>query len=790
MPPLRPDLAQAVNLVRAFVDAEFVATTHRVNFGEWGSRLTTEADYKDFSRAQGVLTRPDFEPPMALLVGPEPAIRLDVLEPADRRLLLRLGGFLGRNQTVQVRFNGTALGDFTLRKDGESQMVRVDVPADLQVRGSNTVSLAMGDTETRTLQGAPVPLPLSGALLAAHFLLPGEPEGVPAGSPPAQLPGVEKDLRPGRSSRVLLLTPGVCARVAFPVPEASRALLHLSVGRLDVPLEVSLLLDDGRRVLLTQLDTTDVVPRDVRHDLSRWRGQVVRLDLRALEGRGRVELSELQVMVPEEELAPGDADDAGADRLLAREVVQTPAVDRLVPTTAPDGGPWSFLVVVLDALARARTSTHGPPAADGAPATTPILDRLATRGLVPERASAPASYTLASVGSLLTGQHPLTHGVVEHGDGQRVLALADETPRLARTLAAGGWRTGAWLTNPNTSGQHGYGQGFDHWEELFAAPGLFDQGVAAEHLPPRLAAFLEEVGEEPFLAYAHVFEPHAPWTAPEQDRAAFLAPYDGPARGDREWIDAFRTSEIDLEADDWRHLEQLYAARVHQADRALGALLAALEASGRADDTILLVTSDHGEALGEHGLLEHGDHVFAEQLDVPFVLVAPDGARGALSGQATLEDVAPTLLGLAGLPVPEAMEGRDLLAGDPAVERPLLARGYGRLPQLSWTRWPWKLVVDTGTRERWLFDLSRDPGEQEDLSERRPATFAWLYRELVRAVTERVEARQGAQVVETAGGDHSTQIQQLGYAGGDLEPGSAPADDPALTVLRSLLQRS
>ena len=775
--PSRRSLAPAVNLVQLFVDGEFVATTEHLSFGSpRGQRQTVEAERHDFSAAQGFLSRPSGEPPFAWLVGTAPSFELDVLVPTERRLSLRLQGFDDRSQQVTVLFNDHELGQAALPADGRSTMKSFAVPASVQVRGSNTVQLQLTETLTRRLLDEPVALPLSGAILGCHFVLPGQPEQAPAPGPAGRAMGVQNSQAADRSGRRVVLPANVSGRLGLALPERPRVVLRFTVESLDVPLEVSLVDDSGQRTVLATLDVHDMVPREIRRDLTEWAGRAVRLDFWAREGRGQAELSTLSVLVPEESLDVSLDDSESA-----------PA-QRLVLPTAPDGEPWSFLVVVLDAFARDRASAFG---AEGD--NTPILKKLVARGLQWTRTTAPASYTLSSVGALLTGQHPLTHGVLAGTRSSGVERLAENAPLMASALREAGWHTAAWLTNPNTSARHGFSAGFDVWDELHTDPALWLPGVDGLQLPPRLSAFLDDVGDEPFFAYAHVFEPHAPWVASADLQQQIVSPYDGTVSGEREWIDRYRTSEVSMDDADWQYLKQSYAARLAEADRTLGALLETLEASGRAEHTVVLVTSDHGEALGEHGLLEHSDQVYGEQVDVPLVMVVPGKSLLSLGEPATLMDVAPTVLGLAGLDAPATMDGADLLAGEVLGERPQLARSFGDRPQLSWTRWPMRVVVNVATRERQLFDLSRDPGELDDLADQRPATFAWLYRELVRAVIDATDRRPATGTLGAQDEEFIEQLRELGYTGviegADGDNGTEDAD-PAIAILRGLLQRT
>lgn len=773
--------------MQSFLFGEFVSTSGRMNLGSpRGQRHTVEADPRLRSLASGVLTRPGGKPPFALVVGHETTIDLDVNLAVDRRLVLRVGSaFADRPQTMTAHFNDELLGTTTLRLDGATLPVRHDVPAELQRRGANRVRLTFDEVEEIKLHDMPYSLPLSAQVVSCHFLRPGEPEDVPPRADGGLKLGVQGAPTPGAETRTVLVPAGVSARVTTRLPQASRVVLRLRVERIDTPFEISVLTDDGRRVQLARVDPRDIVPRELREDLTPWAGRVVQLDFWSREGEGHSVLSELAVVVPAEELedddelvADADAEtvtpdgtaDGTADRTeddeaeratgeFADDAVAAPpqALDR------PD-----VLLVVLDALARGQTSAYGVERP-----TTPVLEQLARRALVAEGARAPASYTVASVGSLLTGIQPMAHGVVLGETQAGPQRLPDGTPRLAAAFAEAGWRTAAWLTNPNTSSRHGFGEGFSIYDELFADDALWDEGIDGLELAPRLASFLAEPGDAPRFSYVHVFEPHAPWRSTDELTERFVSPYEGPASGEREYLDAVRTGFVDpatVTEADRLHLVDLYAARMAWADHVLGTLLHALEASGRAERTVVLVTSDHGEALGQHGRYEHGDDVHAEQVDIPFLLVVPGRGAGRLSGPVTLEDAAPTLMGLAGLPVPEGLDGVDLLAGPVDPDRVLLSRGYGARPVLGITQGGMRLLFDTNTRRRTLHDLRTDPGETIDVSTQFPVTTDLLHAELCRRVAEAVARAQALVDPSLVDPARLAVLKQLGYLGADGEP--------------------
>lgn len=758
---LRESPALLRNLLPLFREAEVFTTTRVVSLGSLrGRALCVEPDPRRFESATGMLTNPEGDPPYAWFVGRRSGFQLDVLERLDRTLTLRLATALPpeREQRLRLLFNGVELSAVALRRDGELQSVVVDVPAELQKRGPNQVELIFSEVHVRELLIWPTPLPLAAIVPMVTFLAEGESSGP---TPPPPRRGLVSE---GDVSRAELLIPAdTCMRLAQQLPDEERLVLLLGVSRLDAPLLVTLQDDAGRRHQLRALEPRPGEARQLHLDLTPWAGEVVALEFWARGKSGQVVLATAQLR--------------GGDPGALTAPVAPP------PRAAAEPRP-SFLLVVLDALGRSRVGAYAN--SSRSVSLTPRLDALAARGLRVDRAQAPASYTLASTASLLTGQAPLTHGVVQLRSESGYQRLDDAAPRLARSLSAAGWRTAALVTNPNAGARHGHGEGFDEYLELDQDPSLWDNGVAGEHLAPRFAELLERAGDEPVFTYVHVFEPHAPYEAPSALSAAHVEPYDGPVRGDREWLDGYKRGEHRPDDAGWRHLRQLYAARVALADQVLGELLDTLAASGRAEDTLVFVTSDHGEAFGEHGWVEHGDLAYGEEIDVPMILAGRGIEVGHVPGPASLIDVAPTLLRLAGVSVPGAMEGADLLAPtDP--DRALMARSAALLPVLSLTRWPWRLHVDTRTRRLALHDLERDPAERSNLARRRPATTLLLLQEIARRVLDARIAPAAAQVA-ARDPEADRMLTALGYVGEEPAEGFEPLEELAL-VLRALLTR-
>jgi len=414
-----------------------------------------------------------------------------------------------------------------------------------------------------------------------------------------------------------------------------------------------------------------------------------------------------------------------------------------------DGAGWNLLLVTLDTTRADRLGAYGYAAAE-----TPNLDRLAAAGLRFDQAWSPAPLTLPAHATLLTGLLPVEHGVRRNGDA----ALPDEVPTLATVLAGAGYRTAAFVGAFVLDHRFGLGRGFGHYDDDVERDPRRDQRLEAERPAGAVAdaalAWLDAAGagQQPFFLWVHLYDPHAPYRAPE--------PFAG------------------------RHAEP-YDAELAYADAAVGRLLAALDERGLTSRTVVAVAGDHGEALGEHGESTHGVLLYEASLRVPLILRAP-GVLPAGRQVATpvgLADVAPSLAGLLAVPWPRATpHGRDLSAALAGGGEPPPADLYAetRYPELfGWQplaalrRGRYKLIQGVAPE---LYDLERDPGERHDLAadERR---LARRLSEALAAVAAAAPASDPAPVdAETR-----ARLASLGYASGPAAA-NASARDPRRMV--------
>jgi choline-sulfatase len=398
------------------------------------------------------------------------------------------------------------------------------------------------------------------------------------------------------------------------------------------------------------------------------------------------------------------------------------ARDGGVPATRPN-----VLLITIDTL-RADRLGRG---------FTPTLDRLAAEGTRFVNARTAVPLTLPAHVTIMTGTVPPVHGVHDNG-----LAFEPGPPTLARVLHDAGYRTGAFVGAYVLNHIFGLADGFDRYDDrVHRDPALGAQLEAERRGGEVVDAALEWIGSspaQPFFMWVHLYDPHAP--------------YDPPAE--------FRTKAG----------EHPYDGEVAYADAQIGRLLSTLGARGLLDGTLVAVTGDHGEGLGDHGEQAHGMLAYDSTLRVPLVLRGPSVGRGIVSDRnVSLAGLAGTILRSVALDAPKGMsDGVHLLLSDGAevyaeTEYPRAA-GWHALTTLVADRW--KLILSS---EPELYDVTTDPAEQHNVVAERGPT--------VEAMTKRVRelaASDAPRAASSVPAEAAERLRALGYVSGSA---SVAADD-------------
>jgi arylsulfatase A-like enzyme len=385
----------------------------------------------------------------------------------------------------------------------------------------------------------------------------------------------------------------------------------------------------------------------------------------------------------------------------------------------------NVLLVILDATAAKHVGAYGY-----GRATTPELDRIAAEGVVFERAFTPAVYTLAAMSSLWTSRYPDEHGNVD----PRTASLGRARLTLVDLLAAQGIATVGVVANGMAGPGFGFDRGFEEFREIYRE---FGQRADADSFREVLPAWFAAHRDRRFFAYLHYREPHWPYDPKPPFDTAFGP--DGPIpknlRDEVAFMVELNHHRRPTTPDEIDHLIRLYDGNLAFVDRELGFLRKTLEGQGLWDRTVVIVSSDHGEEMWEHGLIGHESQLFDPALQVPLILRFPRGAGPAgvrVQGLADLLDLAPTIADVFGVldkgGARDAFGGRTLLPmlyGAPG-KNAIVSRTRGEQPRWSLRDARYKLIYDGKLGTSQLFDLASDPGETRDLAPGEPLLAAFL----------------------------------------------------------------
>ncbi len=423
------------------------------------------------------------------------------------------------------------------------------------------------------------------------------------------------------------------------------------------------------------------------------------------------------------------------------------------PEDTPPPTARHLVLVTIDTLRADRLGAYGN---RGLP--TPHLDRLAAEGTMAPEAMVHVPLTRPSHFSLFSGLLPSQHGIREN----IAPARGPETPLLAEVLQTAGFRTAAFVSSIVLAAHTGLDRGFDTYSDDFEGEGGSKVHMASElqkrgdETVGEAVSWLESHAQGPetrLFAWIHLYDPHDPYEPPE--------PYAS------------------------RYADRPYEGEVAWTDELVGRIDAALTRLELRDQTLLCVTSDHGEGLGEHREASHGFFVYQSTLAVPLLFRGPGVVPGGrIPVTVRTIDLLPTLLELVGVPPPAAatFPGQSLagaLQGQEPPPEPLtyaetleprLHYGWSDLRSVREGRWKY---IQAPRPE--LYDLENDPRERRNLAEVEPSRMETLRASLDRILAAEAPASDPGSPGPSLPLDLREKLGALGYVGG---PGAAGAADP------------
>jgi arylsulfatase A-like enzyme/Tfp pilus assembly protein PilF len=413
----------------------------------------------------------------------------------------------------------------------------------------------------------------------------------------------------------------------------------------------------------------------------------------------------------------------------------------------------NVLLISIDTLRADHLGSYGYAAAQ-----TPALDALARRGLRFTQATTVAPLTLPAHSSLMTGTFPGYHGVRDNGG----FYLSDDQVTLAETLRARGYRTGGFVAAFVLDSRWGINQGFDrYFDDFDLAKYKVDAGLDAVQRPGREVVdkaieWLDQDARHPFFAWVHLYEPHAPYDAPEAVRERFPPTMSGA-----------------------------YDAEIATADQQVGRLLDHLAADRRLDNTIVVAVGDHGESLGEHAEEQHAFFVYDATVRIPLIMAGPGVTARVINDQVRIVDVMPTILDRLRVEIPRPVQGTSLLPLARGERLDLVALSESWYPRHHYG-WSELTAIRDGRYQfiaaprRELYDTQTDPGETHNLAESNPSRADALDRAL-QGFVARTSAHRAPAAPRPVDPAVEERLRALGYVGASISPRALedrPRGDP------------
>jgi arylsulfatase A-like enzyme len=443
--------------------------------------------------------------------------------------------------------------------------------------------------------------------------------------------------------------------------------------------------------------------------------------------------------------------------------------------------PPDIFLILLDTLRPDRLASYG-----GTRVSSPRIDDLASRGLVFERAFSTTNWTRPAVASLFTSTMPSRHGATEINR-----RISPSLPLLADSLSARRMAVGFFTSGVNVEPSDGYDRGVDIFHTETSRPltsiTLFMQHIVLplfpgtmrwlegnhgpedrirpDRLTERALDWVRQVDRRrPVFVYLHYHGPHSPYDPPPPFAGTFSgrAPVERLTEPPDDWAGATA-----LSADDRRQLIAQYDEEILWHDDQVGRLFDELQALGRLDHAVFIVVSDHGEAFGEHGVWAHNYGMFNEVVRIPMIVWSSFdwGQPRRLQVNASLLDLAPTLIELAGAPVPTSFDGGSLLPwleGRRDGQRTVFIENPSN-DELGVHTPDWIYFEgETGTgKERWLYDPD-DPEQTDNLADRFPEVVERLHLLVTeRRAMDRSRAAEATTIEIDP--ERAEQLRALGY---------------------------
>jgi arylsulfatase A-like enzyme len=349
--------------------------------------------------------------------------------------------------------------------------------------------------------------------------------------------------------------------------------------------------------------------------------------------------------------------------------------------------------------------------------TTPNIDALARQGILFKNAIVAAPWTLPSVASIITSQYPSVLGIRD-----RTTVVTEKFPIFSQALKKHNYITCGIVSHTLLSARLGFGRGFDWYDEKSS---LGHGGFSSPTVTSKAISFVRQKHESPFFLFAHYFDPHYHYML--HKKYDYYSSYKGAIKSGHSILDLWRRRG-NLTTDDIKYLIALYDSEIAFTDEHVGLLLGEVKQQGLYDESIIIVTADHGEEFMERGWLGHTITLNQELIRVPLIMKLPGYKAKVLDSAVGLIDIVPTLYDYLGIGADNHLDGEALdISGNDAIKRrPIFSETFN--PQIhqpghvnpialrSIVLDKQKLIYDEIKGAAKIYNLSVDPDEQVDLS--------------------------------------------------------------------------
>jgi len=444
----------------------------------------------------------------------------------------------------------------------------------------------------------------------------------------------------------------------------------------------------------------------------------------------------------------------GCGRGEPTEPVAAPSV---AGSETPGPGPLNIVLITIDTLRADRVSSYGSRRVD-----TLEIDSFADEGVRFSNAASTVPFTLPAHSSILTGLYPPGHGVRENVG----YTLDESVPTIAEILAEAGWTTAGFVSAFVLDGRWGISRGFDHYFDDFdlsdfETPNLGSVQRSGDVTIAEAVAWLDGRNQDqPFFLWLHLYDPHDPYEPPE--------PFDS------------------------MHPGRPYDGEVAYTDSLIGTFRQALEDRGVLDSSLVILTADHGEGLGDHGEASHGFFLYDTTIHVPLIVRLPAAAHGGsvVDSAVSHVDLLPTILDAVGVQAPDVVHGESLLpiivGEETRLDRGVYSESLYTLLHYGWSplralRTGNQKLIEAPRPE--VYDLHVDRREEHDLSTALPVVLEELEIQLAELRAEIEDDGPAEESAPDFDPETLAQLQALGYAAGQGgvsldEEGDRPRADP------------